>query len=290
MWFGGKQRKRAGKDGKEGLFESAPRVGETRRRRFPLPPGVLIPMAAALGLALAVLIVWQTAAWLFWKNPAYTIKTLTIHIEGQTISPQAVRELTGIAEGTNLFAVSLGRARAQFLKKKPEVRSIVMQRQLPGAMAIDVTERTTVARLGRYGSYGVDREGWVFPVKAGTRDLPVISGCSEAVLRPGTRADQAVLNAIEVLDACNRSHAGERVRIASLDVSEKDVVELYLAAGERIRLAWAGMGTPAPEGRAALDLKLTQMSNALRASEERGRRLVNLDLTFHDQYAPAQEY
>jgi cell division septal protein FtsQ len=290
MWFGKKQSARNGKTGKESLFEAAPRVGGSRRKPFPIPPAATLPAAVLAGLALLALLVWWLAGWLFWNNPDYTLKTLNIRIHGQAITPQIVRELTGLTEGTNLFAVSLAHAQAQFLRKKPEVKSIVLQRQLPDAMTIEVVERITLARLGRWGSCGVDRDGWVFPVKMGGRDLPVISGCSEASLRPGNRADRAVLNAIDVLEACNRSRTGERVRIASIDVGAKGALELYLAAGERIKLAWPGMGTPAPEARAALDHKLEQLSNALRISEERGRRLVNLDLTFHDQYVPAQEY
>lgn len=290
MWFGRDKKDRGGKGDKESLFKTAPKVGGSSRRRWPLPPAATIALAAAAGLLLAGLLVWQVAAWLFWRNPDYTIKTLTINIDGHSVTAQTVRDLTGIAEGTNLFAVNLSQAAAQFLKKKPEVRSIALERHLPDAMTIEVDERTTIARLGRWGSYGVDRDGWVFPVKTGTRDLPVISGAGESGLRPGTVADREVLNAIDVIEACNRSHVGERVRIASLDVGTKGLVELYLAAGERIKLAWTGIGTATPEARAALDRKLGQLATALRISEERGRRLVNLDLTFNDQYAPAQEY
>ena len=287
--FGKTKETSDGKAGKGGLFASAPKVGD-RRRRFRLPPAAVLPVAILAIAALGAMIVWRTAAWLFWNNPDYTIKTLTVHIEGQSVTPAMVRELTGIAEGTNLFAVNLADARRQFLARKPEVRTMVLQRHMPDTMTIDVTERMIVARLGRWGAYGVDRDGWVFPAKPTGREIPVISGCSDATLKPGTRADQPVLNAIEVLDACTRSRAGERVHIASIDVSAKDWVELYLAAGERIRLAWPGMGTTVPDARVALERKLAQLTNALRASEERGRRLVNLDLTFHDQYVPAQEY
>jgi len=293
--FGKKKQKT---DDKDGLYKSAPRVGKAGRRRFPVPPAAVLAVAAALGIALLVILVWRTTAWLFWENPDYALKTLSIHIDGQSINPQTVRDLTGISEGTNLFAVGLAEAATRFLKKKPEVKSISLQRKLPDAMTIDVAERTTVARLGRWGSFGVDHDGWVFPIKPGGRELPVVSGCSESSLRPGARADQAVLDAIDALEACTRSHVGERVHIASIDVSaagksgteQRGYVELYLAGGERIRLSWPGMGTPAPEARAALDRKLAQLASALRVSEERGHRLVNLDLTFHDQYAPAQEY
>jgi hypothetical protein len=45
-----------------------------------------------------------------------------------------------------------------------------------------------------------------------------------------------------------------------------------------------------PDLRQKVEHKLVTLASALRASEERGRRLVNLDLTFSDQYIPAQEY
>ena len=254
MWIGKKQRKG---DEKGSLYKSAPRVGAKGRRRLSVSPTVTIPVVAGLGLVLAGVLAWKTADWLFWKNPDYTLKTLTIHIDGQSITPQVVRDLTGIAEGTNLFAVGLADAADRFLKKKPEVKAIALHRRLPDAMTIEVSERTTVARLGRWGSYGVDHDGWVFPIKPGGRELPVISGCSEASLRPGTRADVAVLEAIDVLEACTRCHFGERVRIASIDVSaaakvgaeQRGYVELYLAAGERIRLAWPALAKKPVERR-----------------------------------------
>jgi hypothetical protein len=50
------------------------------------------------------------------------------------------------------------------------------------------------------------------------------------------------------------------------------------------------MDTMLPDTRHKAEQKLMRLASALRASEERGRRLVNLDLTFSDQYIPAQEY
>jgi len=111
--------------------KTAPRVGKAGRRRFPVPPAAVLAVAAALGIALLVILVWRTTAWLFWENPDYALKTLSIHIDGQSINPQTVRDLTGISEGTNLFAVGLAEAATRFLKKKPEVKSISLQRKPP---------------------------------------------------------------------------------------------------------------------------------------------------------------
>ena len=43
-------------------------------------------------------------------------------------------------------------------------------------------------------------------------------------------------------------------------------------------------------GRQELVRKMNHLADILRASEERGRKIVNLDLTYGDNYVPAQEY
>jgi cell division septal protein FtsQ len=257
----------------------------------PIPRIAWIPLAAIAALAGLFFLTWRIGAWLFWENPDYTIRKLAIRIEGQAITANHVREYTGIGEGTNLFAVNLSRVRADFLRKTPHAKSIVLCRQLPGTLVINVAERTPVARLGRAGALAVDREGYVFSLRSGTREFPAITGCGESLLRPGARVDQPVLNAIEVIDACNRIKAGEQVKIASVEVMPKDSLDMYLAAGEKIKIGWSGMAAPVtPDGRREIEKMLNHLAHMLRASEERGRRIVNLDLTYGDHYVPAQEY
>jgi hypothetical protein len=65
---------------------------------------------------------------------------------------------------------------------------------------------------------------------------------------------------------------------------------MHLTAGEKIKVGWENMDQNLPDLRQKVEHKLVTLASALRASEERGRRLVNLDLTFSDQYIPAQEY
>ena len=256
----------------------------------PLPKAVWIPLAGILALALGAVLVWKVGALLFWENSGYTIKTLEINVDGPTITAAHVKEYMKVAEGTNLFSSSLQSLRSDFLKKTPIAKSLTLHRKLPGTLVIDIVERTPLARLGRWGSLAVDRDGYVFSLRAGSRDYPVISGCAIENLKPGVKVDQAVMNAIEVVEVCNRNKVGERVKIASLDVSPKEYFELYLTAGERIKIGWPDMDQAVPDIRERVERKLGALAGALRASEERGRRLVNLDLTFTDQYIPGQEY
>lgn len=290
MWFG---RQKAGGKERGGTGNASTFRSRDRRsgRAAPLPKAAWIPLASLAVLGLLSLAVWKTGKWLFWGNPAYTIRRLVVHVDGQVITPDHVRDYTGLREGTNLFAVNLGRVQTDFLRRTYIAKSIVIQRRLPDTVIVNVVERVPVARLGRAGTQGVDREGYVFPLRVGTREYAVITGFAEGNLRNGARVDQQTQNAIEALDTCNRIKAGDHVKIASVDVGSKEHLDIYLVGGERVRLSWSGMGQPlTPEGRQTLEKKVTHLASILRASEERGRRVVNLDLTYGDQYVPAQEY
>ena len=291
MWF--KQDKTGDSD--KGRRTDSSKINTRRDQRLndkkpPLPKFVWIPLVGLIAIGAGALVTWKFGAVLFWDNPKYTIQKLEIHIEGATISAAHVREYMRISEGTNLFASNLFSLRSDFLRKAPIAKSVKLQRHLPDTLIVDVVERIPLARLGRWGSLAVDREGCVFNLRAGGRDYPVITGYADPGLKPGARVDQSALNAIEIIDICNRSKLGEQVKIASLEIGTKDYLEMHLAAGEKVKVGWDNMGKNLPDLRKTVEHKLITLASALRASEERGRRLVNLDLTFSDQYIPAQEY
>ena len=285
MWF-----RKNKDDGSDARKSNTRRDQRTQTGQPPLPKYVWISLAGLAGVGLGIMLVLEGGALLFWENPDYAIRNLEIHVEGPSITASHVREYMGVAVGTNLFASSLATMRTEFLKKTPIAKSVTLVRRLPDTLVVNVVERLPLARLGRWGSLAVDREGYVFSLRAGSREYPVISGCAADNLKPGARVDQAVMNAIEVVDLCVRTKVGEHVKIASIEVSPKDHVELFLNAGEHIRVSWQDMDQPGPETRARVEQKLWSLAAALRASEERGRRLVNLDLTFSDEYVPGQEY
>lgn len=288
MWFG-KKKAKSGNDA-----ESRPPKGGLRggrgNRLTPLQKGVLLALLGVAGLVGVAWLLWTAGALLFWENPRYAIRKMVVRVDGQTITPQHVREYARVSEGTNIFAFNMDQSREDFLKKVPSVKSIVIRRKLPDTLLIDIVERVPVARIGRWESVAVDKDGWMFNLRSAGQELTVISGAAPTSPRLGTRVGQAALNALEVIDACKRGHAGDRVHIASIDVTTKDYLELYLAEGQRIKLTWEGMGTASPASRQLLDKKLGQLADALRISEERGRKLSTLDMTFDDPYVPGQEY
>ncbi len=291
MWFKNDTSTNADK-GRRG---EAAKINTRRDQRLnnkpaPLPKIVWMPLVVLIAAGIGALLTWRLGSFLFWENPKYTLKKLEIHVEGNTLTPASVRARMQIGEGTNLFSSNLYSLRSDFLSKEYIAKSVKLQRRLPDTMIIDVVERIPLARLGRWGTLAVDREGCVFNLKAGGRDYPAITGYIDANLKAGVRVNQYAMNAIEIIDICNKSKLGEQIKITSLEVAPKDYLEMNLAAGEKIKVGWEGMDQNLPNLRQKAEHKLITLASALRASEERGRRLVNLDLTFSDQYIPAQEY
>lgn len=289
MWFR-KNTETTGKNRRNDTEKVNTRRDQRLNEKQPVPKIIWIPVVGLLAIGLGAFITWKAGSLLFWNNPKYTIQKLNINVEGATITPAHVREYMKIGEGTNLFAFNLFTLRSNFLRKATIAKSVKIQRHLPDTLNVDVVERTPIARLGRWGILALDREGFVFPLRAGGRDYPVITGYTDTGIKAGGRVDQMVMNAIEFIDICNRTKLGEQIKIASIDVSEKSRLEMCLTAGERVKIGWEGMDQSPPDLRKKAENKLITLASALRASEERGRRLVNLDLTFSDQYIPAQEY
>jgi cell division septal protein FtsQ len=295
MWFGRDRTRRRGAaadgDRRWGAPKANTRLGDRqagRARR--LRAWVLTPLLLAAAVVLGVWLVRLAGDAIFRKNPRYTLRRLEIRCDGSVITPEHVREYTGLEEGMNLFAVNLAHLHDDFLRKTPVVKSLAIYRRLPDTIELDVSERATIARIGRWRYLGVDREGRVFNLRTSARDLPVITGSGIRHVSPGSQVGTAVMNAIELIDVAARARLGQLARIASVDVTGDDLLELYLAGGERVRLAWAGMGTGTTASRQSLEHKLMLLISALRASESRGRRISTLDLTYGDQYIPAQEY
>lgn len=285
MWFGKKKDKENQKR-RQGPSEPRKRVGQTQA----IPKVAWVPAAAIAGIALVTYIIWLIGASLFWENPHFTIKTIKVQIEGSMLTPAEIRKSAGVREGENVFSFNIRKIGRDFVKATPLAKSITIHRQLPDTVVIKVQERTPVARIGRWGLLATDGEGHTFKLRSNTREFPIITGCTETNLQHGIIADQAVKNAILVIEACHRTKEASMIHLASLDVNDKAMIELYLAAGERVKVAWADMTQTTDAGIRELQGKIVHLANALRASEERGKKIVNLDLTYGDQYVPAQEY
>lgn len=285
MWFGKKQSTR-----NEKRRQGPPEPGKRSRPVPAIPKAAWIPIAGIVAVALTAYIIWLIGALLFWENPQFSIKTISITLEGSMITRTEIHNNIGVKEGQNLFSFNIRKMANAFLKATPLAKSILIHRQLPDTLVIKVQERIPVAKIGRGSALAADIDGHTFKLRANNRDFPIISGCAETNLHPGIEVDQAVKNAILAIDVCRQTRGSDMIRVASADVSAKDSIELYLAAGERVKVGWKDMSKVTDANIKELHDQISRLATAMRASEERGKKIVNLDLTYGGQYVPAQEY
>lgn len=256
--------------------------------------GRYLPFLVPLLVLLLAGAVWAAIIFVgdtfFAENAAYALRHLEIKTNSEFVTPALVREYTGLTDGTNIFTVDIGAIRESFLQHCPSVKSFAICRRLPDTIAIEISERSAVARVGRLKPMAIDAEGCVYNLRGGVRALPLITGYFDKDLKPGTQVGGLMLNAVEVLEVCAAMQLMSPVRIESIDVSSGEFLDLRLYDGERVRLAWQSMDQPSSESRRQLRTKLVQLSEALQTAAIRGKRIAQIDLSFNAQYVPVAEF
>jgi len=254
--------------------------------RFSSPRTMRMRRFGVASLVLALVCLGMLALWLgacslgralFSENDRFALRNLLVK-DGEVITEDLVREYTQIREGRNLFALHIGRVREEFLKRVPNVKAMQVRRILPDTLEIEMVERVPLARMGRGGSLAADREGQVFAAGSGNRDLPVIAGYEDSALRPGSRVRGMAEAAIQVLDACDSSRLG--LRVAAVDVRNRDHLVVHLADGRPVNLNWEGMGEQTRESRVNLLRKLVMLAQARHSQQ--GRQQKGFDVTYPD--------
>jgi len=257
-------------------------VGKDPAARLAIWTGTAV--VAMLGLWLACR--WLVAA-LFSDNSRYQIAQLDIR-GGDDLVTYFIRDRKGIREGNNLFSANLGDIRDEFLRQRyaARYRSMEISRILPDTLRVEVVERIPIARLGLRGGLAADKDGFVFGLAAGSRQqlrLPAIVGLGGLAFRPGDRLQKGALDAVTVLDVCDKAGLGRDVGITEIDVSggfagQPDDMRMLLAGGTEVRLWWPRK--PPPEA-ALNDLRdrLLYLRAILQRCRREGRRLKAVNLT-----------
>lgn len=228
---------------------------------------------------------------LFCQNDLFRIRDIKIECNGDVITPKHIMDYAQLADMKYLFATNIGEIRNQLLMKVPRLKAVEITRRLPGELHIRVRERVSMAQLEVNRYYlTLDREGYVLGPISGSKALPILSGYVLPGIRPGVQLNAAgVRNALEVLDVCQTTPLGQRVRIASIDVHSAQALDMRLLDGERVLLAWTRMGEPTSLAREQLEQKLARLAKSLESAAARSKRIAWIDMTLDNNF-PAQEY
>lgn len=256
----------------------------------------LAPAALALfSVSVGIILIWagirSLGQLLFRQNELFRIRDIKIECSGDIIMPRHIMDYAELSEMKYLFGANIARLREQLLLKVPRLKEVEIRRRLPGELLLRVRERAALANLAVNSYYlALDREGYVLGPAPASKTMPVLAGYALPGIRPGVQLNSpGIRNALEVLDVCQSTPIGLRVRIASIDVREESALVLHLANGARARLAWNHMGESSALEREHLEQKLARLAENLKSAAARNKRISWIDMTFDNNF-PAQLY
>jgi cell division septal protein FtsQ len=167
----------------------------------------------------------------FFSNPAYNLTGLELELDG-ILTPEDLREETGILEGKNIFRLDINEADRR-LRAIPMVADVTIERILPDRMNIVLQAREPVAWVspsndssGPFDVTGmllVDASGFLMRPRLIPQEfhsLPVIYGVNEGDILEGKPLHNDDLKkAITLLDEAS-AHPDSLVRLRSLNISK----------------------------------------------------------------------
>jgi cell division septal protein FtsQ len=198
------------------------------------------PWIALLILATGSTLAAYQVATYFGQASFFGLKA--IEVDGlRRLDGADVRAASGLAAGTNIFAIDLDEV-AQRLEAMYWIKQALVVRKPPDRIAVDIVEYRQVAWVDLGQTYGVTPDGVLLPVGstgdrpvAPPRNLPVISGLSVVgdSLRPGVAVpDSALLAILRWWGEATAADAEFCLNVAGIQP----------ISGEGIRLQMAGDG------------------------------------------------
>jgi cell division protein FtsQ len=231
--------------------------------------------AALLGV-LIVIIVGGLIAAQAWKQD---LRVSQVRVEGNRIVPTStILGLAAVPRGARLFDVDLLQI-YQRVRRNPFVQEVVVQRNLPNGIDIQIAEREPVAVLSAGQLFYVDADGVVLPlINANVVfDLPVLTGAIPAREcipgKPLTRP--AVREALRLLRVSRELSEQLPRRISEVNIRDDGDLIAYTAE----------FGIPVIFGQGDLALKLAKLDafwNDI-VSNRGTLELASLDVRFEDR-------
>ncbi len=230
----------------------------------------------SLLLLIALFFVCKSLFLFYFKtNPQFRLVRMYDNVKvttGKTVSPEVVYEAFGLAEGTNLFHVSIDDQRKR-LMDTPSIRDVMISRQLPDKMSITIIEREPIARVKPIG-WVVDEEGVVFIRYVGTGNLPLIQLSDEfAHVKPGDRLGGIDMAAVRLVS--NAMRPGCKLRMLELDAKHQDYLLLTFSDYRQAKFAWKGMLEPSEANNALMQEQFDELGKAMDTAIGRPRKMWN---------------
>lgn len=184
--------------------------------------------------------------------------------------------------GKNIFQIDLQAKAKELNRKYPDYKQVVLRRQLPDGISVELSPRHALARIKLGGDeFYVDEEGVLFYSKDEQAGLPLLLGLDSRISssRRGAKYNIAVLNeALRFIsNLLVESALAQALQIQTIDLANSSDIVLFSASGCRINLGAS----------VTLERKLATLQKLISELEPDLSRIDYIDLRFRE---PAVKY
>jgi len=206
----------------------------------------------------------------FLYHPYFSVQEIQVR-GGEKIGGSEIVAMAGLTHGMSIWKIDSEGIEGK-VGRHPWVKHVLVRREFPHRVVIEVEERSPKAVVIMGKLYYVDAEGFVFKeVGEGERaDFPLLTGLRQAELAARAySARQKIQEALRLADLMSRS---------SLPLSE-----IHFNSGGGIVLYPMAYSIALHFGWGDWDEKIKRLQRILEVWNGRENRLATLDLRFRDQ-------
>ena len=203
-------------------------------------------------------------------NRYFAVRQIEVH-GGDKVGGDEIVTIAGLRQGMNIWNVDAV-AIENKIAKHPWVRRVLVRRDFPRRVVIEVEERTPKAIIGAGKLYYVDADGMVFKEVGSGENIkyPMLTGIRAETLMQG---DPAVRNRIR-----------EAVRLIDLMALRSHTLsEIHFEAPDRLVVYPTQFSVAWRLGWGDWEEKIARLERLLELWKGNEQRLASLDMSFRDQ-------
>jgi cell division septal protein FtsQ len=219
-----------------------------------------VPLKAAVAAAPA----------LFFENSYFFVREIQVR-GGEKVGGDEIVAMAGLRQGMNFWKIEPGGIEKK-VAKHPWVRRVLVRRDFPRRIVIEVEERTPKAIVALGQLYYVDADGVVFKeVGAGENvNFPLLTGLRTEQL---AKANPALRGKIQ-----------DAVRLADLMAKDAHTLsEIHFDESDRLVVYTTAFPVALKMGWGEWDAKLKRLDRVLALWKGNEERLASLDASFNNQ-------
>jgi cell division protein FtsQ len=204
------------------------------------------------------------------ENPYFSVREIQVR-GGEKISGNEIVTIAGLRQGMNIWKIDPADIETK-IAKHPWVRRVLVHREFPRRITIDVEERTPKAIVAVRKLYYVDADGVLFKeLEAGdSMNFPMLTGLSAAQLMdPNQAMRKRIREAVHLNDLMvQRSYQPSELHFDTPDRLVVFTNQFPVA----LRMGWGNW-----------EEKLVRMERLMTLWKGHEERLASLDMSFSDQ-------